>query len=116
FQVLTDMTREMGQEAIRLAGQGAPADLLWAAGLFQQLAHGGLVRKAKQLAAEERKKLVPPVAKMLRETEADAARLARAAGPETADFLRSLARSARDAAGILEGKKPALKEEWEELE
>jgi hypothetical protein len=106
FQILADLAHDLGAEALRSAGADNGVNLAAVSVGYAQVVRRGLVGRSRVLPAESRAKLVATVVGQLRETAGSAAALARDAGPDAQEGLRTLKTAAESATALLRGERP----------
>jgi hypothetical protein len=106
FQVLAELARDLGAEALRQAA-AEHSDTLAVVSLgYTQVVRRGLVGRSRAVPAENRAKLVAPVVKELQQTSSAADRLARSAAPDVRDALQTLRAAAETAIALLYNRQP----------
>jgi hypothetical protein len=106
LQALADMAFDLRAEAMQRARHPASHDLRQLAGLYERVVRVGMLGRARALSPEARRAMLPPLAEELRETAAEAERLA-AESPALAEPLNVLRAAAGDTARALSGELPA---------
>jgi hypothetical protein len=106
FQVLAELARDLGAEALRQAGVEHSDSLAVVSLGYAQVVRRGLVGRIRAVPAENRPRLVAPVVKELQQTGSAADRLARDAAPDARDALRTLRAAAETAVALLHGERP----------
>jgi hypothetical protein len=106
-QTLNVLAGDLKDEAIRLAQQGALAEVPVLTDLYRRVAEQGVVRRALLLPEEKRAEFVAALVKHFRTTDKQLQTLRGNAMPLVAKLLRPLEDTAREAGDLLEaGKVP----------
>jgi hypothetical protein len=102
---LSGMASDLQHETIKQAGRVDVADLSLLAALYERVIHEGVLPSVRMVPPPDRKDVLPPLVAELRKTQMTAEQAA-AEHPAAAEPLRRLARTAGEAAGVLD--KPVL--------
>jgi hypothetical protein len=100
---LADMAEQLRSEAMRLAREGTPEDVMLVTGLYERVVCHGIVTRMKALPAEQQQGLVVLFADQLKQAADQSDRAALSAGPGARLGLRNLSDAARTASRSLSG-------------
>lgn len=107
-RTFAEMAEDLQTEALRMAHRGLRDDLLIVAELHERILRRGLLGKWEQLTADERKDVLPIIAKRLTENEAQLAAEMRKLMPMAVELVEPMGATIREVVVALQtGKLPA---------